>query len=77
MVSRSGGGTFGCWTLKAINRFLLNVTGGDAVVQRVSSGRYICTDSYRPGMEWEGDTPAEAVRKAFGYLPKNACHYQD
>lgn len=65
------GGHFGCWTMKAINKFLLNVTGGDAQVEPGrSEGKwgYICKDSYRPGMLYWGKTPKEAVINA-GFSP--------
>ena len=73
MSKANGGGSFGCWTLKAINKYLDRVTT-DVTVSALSCGGYVCVDAF-VGKEATGRTPAEAARKVVAHVPANCCGY--
>jgi hypothetical protein len=68
-----GGGSFGCWTLKAINKYLDKVTT-DVTVSALTRGGYSCTDAFT-GRTETGRTPALAARKIVAWVPANCCGY--
>lgn len=72
-----GGGTFFCWTMKRVNAYLAYMTCGDARVDLLPRGGYVCRDNYRPGLSFRGKTPAEAARNAGFWVPKSAVSYLD
>lgn len=67
------GGHFGCWTLKAINKYLDRVTT-DVHVSPMPQGGYRCKDAFT-GNEAIGKTPAEAARKVVAWVPPTCTGY--
>lgn len=61
------GGHFGCWTEKAINKFLVNVAGGDAVVERGHNGEKPKREDFATFAEF-----SKAFWKGDGYVCKDA-----
>ena len=64
----STGGTFGCWTCKAMQHYLTIMTAGDAKIEPTRTG-YRVTDAHRPGYEANGKTPREAATNAGFWVP--------
>jgi hypothetical protein len=70
-----GGGTYGCWTLKAMTKYLTYMSAGDATIQPAPKGGYTVTDAHRPGGEWTGKTPKDAAIAAGFWVPENSNGY--
>lgn len=67
------GGHFGCWTMKAVNKYLAAVTT-DTAVEQLPRGGYVCKDRFT-GNHGTGRTPAEAARSVIAYLPPDCNGY--
>ena len=62
------------WTEKAMRIYMAKVVP-EGYKLSGHRGKYTVRDDYRPGMSWEGRTPADAMRKAGVWVPRTAAHY--
>jgi hypothetical protein len=65
---------FGAWTEKAIRKYMARILPADVTLSGYS-GKWEVRDEYRPGMVWRGKTPAQTLRKAGFWVPRNCCGY--
>lgn len=65
---------FGAWTEKAMRKYMEKVVPVGYELHGYT-GKYVVTDDYRPGMQWTGKTPAEAMRNAGVWVPPTCTGY--
>ena len=62
-----GGGTAGAWHLGAVRKYMDQMYGGNMQIEETGQLRgmkYRVTDTYRPGVIFEGRTPRLAAQAA-------------
>jgi hypothetical protein len=69
-MKQAHGGHFGARSFTHCVKFLASLSK-DYTLQQMKNGMYIFTDTYRPGAEWYGKTPAEACRNGGIIVFKN------